>query len=105
MWVTKLLISQVKKGFFAQNWHFRSILARPCRLIQCPVGGAVGGCGARAVSRKTPIYFIIYDFSCLFCKCPRREKTNEHLFEIDTGSIKGQKILFWILRRDKIRLS
>ena len=28
-------------------------------LIQYPVGGSVGGCGARAVSRKTPIYFII----------------------------------------------
>ena len=41
-----------------QNWHFWSIWARPCRLIQCPVGGSVGGCGARAVSRKTPIYFI-----------------------------------------------
>ena len=24
-----------------------------------PVGGSVGGCGARAVSRKTPIYFMI----------------------------------------------
>ena len=66
MWVTKLLISPVKKGFFAQkrpnlaqNWHFWSIWARPCRLIQCPVGGSVGGCGARAVSRKTPIYFIL----------------------------------------------
>ena len=65
MWVTKLLISPVKKGFFAQkrpnlaqNWQFWSIWARPCRLIQCPVGGSVGGCGARAVSRKTPIYFI-----------------------------------------------
>ena len=44
----------------AQNWHFWSIWARPCRLIQCPVGGSVGGCGARAVSRKTPIYFITY---------------------------------------------
>ena len=55
-----------KKGFFAQkrpnlaqNWHFWSIWARPCRLNQCPVGGSVGGCGARAVSRKTPIYFIV----------------------------------------------
>ena len=55
----------VKKGFFAQkrpnlaqNWQFWSIWARQCRLIQCPVGGSVGGCGARAVSRKTPIYFI-----------------------------------------------
>ena len=66
MWVTKLLISPVKKGFFAQkrpnlaqNWHFWLIWARPCRLIRCPVGGLVGGCGAWAVSRKTPIYFII----------------------------------------------
>ena len=65
MWVTSLMISQVKKGFFAQkrpnlaqHWHFWSIWARPCRLIQCPVGGSVVGCGARAVSRKTPIYFI-----------------------------------------------
>ena len=65
MWVTKLLISPVKKGFvaqnrpnLAQNWHFWSIWARPCRVIQCPVGGSVVGCGARAVSRKTPIYFI-----------------------------------------------
>ena len=26
--------------------------------MQCPVGGSVVGCGAWAVSRKTPIYFI-----------------------------------------------
>ena len=62
MWVTKLMISQVKKRIFAQkrpnlaqNWQFWSIWARPCRLIQCPVGDR----GTRAVSRKTPIYFII----------------------------------------------
>ena len=67
MWVTKLLISPVKKGFFAQkrpnlaqNWHFWLIWAWPCRFFWCPVGGSVGGCGARAVSRKTPIYFIIF---------------------------------------------
>ena len=42
-----------------QNWHFWSIWARPCRLFRCPVGESVGGCGARAVSRKTPIYFIV----------------------------------------------
>ena len=66
MWETKLLISPVKKEFFAQkrpnlalNWHFWSIWARPCRFFWCPVGWSVGGCGARAVSRKTPIYFII----------------------------------------------
>ena len=34
---------------------------RPCRLIWCPVGWLVGGFGARAVSRKTPIYFIYTD--------------------------------------------
>merc|ERR1712173_380169 len=45
-----------KRPNLAQNWHFWSIWAR---LIQCPVDGSVGGCGARAVSRKTPIYFII----------------------------------------------
>ena len=65
MWVTKILISPVKIRIFAQkrpnlaqNWHFWTIWARPRRLIQCPVGGLVDGCGARAVSRKTPIYFI-----------------------------------------------
>ena len=44
----------------AQNWHFCSFWARLCWLIWCPVGGLVGGCGARAVSRTTPIYFILY---------------------------------------------
>ena len=28
-------------------------------LIWCPVGGLVGGCGTWAVSRKTPINFIV----------------------------------------------
>ena len=63
--------SSKKKGFFAQkrpnlaqNWHFWSIWARPCRLILCPVGGSVGGCGAWAVSRKTPIYFILFIKHC-----------------------------------------
>ena len=31
-----------------------------CWLIRCPVDGLAGGCGARAVSRKTPIYFMTY---------------------------------------------
>ena len=43
-----------KRPNLAQNWHFWSIWARPSRLIQC----SVGGCGAQAVSRKTPIFFI-----------------------------------------------
>ena len=64
MWVTKLLISPVKKGFLAQKRPKIGIFVH-CWLIWCPVGGMVGDCGARAVSRKTPIYFnlILYLFS------------------------------------------
>ena len=66
MWVTKLLISPVKKVFFAQKrpnfariWHFSPLLAH---LVPC--WWVVGGFGARAVSRKTPIYFIyLYIFT------------------------------------------
>ena len=43
----------------ARKWHFWSFWARPCRLIWCPFCGLVGGCVAWAVSRKTPIYFIL----------------------------------------------
>ena len=50
MWVTKLLISPVKKGFFAQK---RPNLARNCWLIWCPVGGLAGGCGAGCISQDT----------------------------------------------------
>ena len=66
MLVTKLLIIPVKRGFFAQkrpnltqNWHFWSIWVRPCRLIRCLLVGRLV-VGARALSRKTPIYFINY---------------------------------------------
>ena len=58
MWVTKLLISPVKIRIFCPITTKFGIFARPCRLIWCPVGWLVGSCGARAVSRKTPIYFI-----------------------------------------------
>ena len=60
MWVTKLLISPLKKGFLSKNnqiWPKIGIFVH-CWLIRCPVGGLAGGCGAWAVSRKTPIYFI-----------------------------------------------
>ena len=59
MWVTKLLILPVKKKDFlpkyVQIWPKIGIFGQ----FGCPDGGSVGGCGARAVSRKTPIYFII----------------------------------------------
>ena len=63
IWVTKLLISPVKIRIFAQkrpnlarNLHFCPLLAH-----WCPVGGMVGGCVARAVPRKTPIYFMPFE--------------------------------------------
>ena len=34
---------------------------RSCRLIWCPVGYLVGGCGSRAVFRKTPIFTLFLD--------------------------------------------
>ena len=61
MWVTKLLISPVKirivcpkKSKFGPKTAFLFILgqALPAHLID--------GCGARAVSRKKPIYLIFY---------------------------------------------
>ena len=64
MWVTKLLISPVKIRIFCPKttkfgpkFAFLVIFVH-CWLIWCPVGGLAGGCGALAVSRKTPIYFI-----------------------------------------------
>ena len=66
MWVTKLMISQVKKRIFCPKTTkfgpklaFLVNLGQALRLIQCPVGGSVGGCGTWAASRKTPIDFIV----------------------------------------------
>ena len=55
MWMTKLLISSVKIRIFGPKMAFLFILgqALPAHLV--------GGCGTRAVSRKTPIYFIQTD--------------------------------------------
>merc|ERR1712018_87239 len=66
MWVTKLLISQVKKRIFCPKTTkfgpklaFLVNLGQAMQAYSMPCCGSVGGCGARAVSRKTPIYFII----------------------------------------------
>ena len=69
MWVTKLLISQGKIRIFCPKLAFLFILGR---LIWCPVGGLVGGCGARAVSRKTPIYFIIINITKCYVLLPNQ---------------------------------
>ena len=53
--------SSKKKDFLPKNhqiWPDFGIFVH-CWLIWCPVGGLVGGCGARAVSRKTPMYCVI----------------------------------------------
>ena len=65
MWVTKLLISPVKKRIFCPKTTkfgpklaFLVNLGQAMQAYSMPCCGSVGGCGARAVSRKTPIYFM-----------------------------------------------
>ena len=60
MWVTKLLISPVKIRIFCpKKSKFGPKMAFLFFLGQALPSHLVGGCGARAVSRKTPIYFMI----------------------------------------------
>ena len=59
MWVTKLLISSVKIRIFCpKKSKFGPKMAFLFILGQALLAHLVGGCGAGAVSRKTPIYFI-----------------------------------------------
>ena len=62
MWVTKLLISPVKKqDFLPKNDPIRpkiGILVY-CWLIWCPVGGLDGGCGAGCISQDTYLLYIM----------------------------------------------
>ena len=71
MWVTKLMISQVKKRIFCPKTTkfgpklaFLVNLGQAMQAYSMPCCGSVVGCGARAVSRKTPIYFIYCIISC-----------------------------------------
>ena len=59
------MISPVKKGIFCPKTTkfgpklaFLVNLGQAMQAYSMPCCGSVGGCGARAVSRKTPIYFI-----------------------------------------------
>ena len=60
--------SSKKKDFVPKTTKFGPKLAFLVNLSQAmqansmPCCGSVGGCGARAVSRKTPIYFIFVPF-------------------------------------------
>ena len=65
MWVTKLLIFPVeirifcpKTTKFGPKLAFLVNLGQAMQAYSMPCCGSVGGCGARAVSRKTPIYFM-----------------------------------------------
>ena len=52
--------SSKKKDFLPKNDQIQPEIgiSLHCWLIWCPLDGLAGGCGARAVSRKTPVYFI-----------------------------------------------
>ena len=72
MWVTKLLISPVKIRIFCpKKSKFGPKMAFLFILGQALPAHLVGGCGARAVSRKTPIYFILF-------KVKSEELINKH---------------------------
>ena len=87
MWVTKLLIFPVeikifcpKMTKFGPKLAFLVNLGQAMQAYSMPCYGSVGGCGARAVSRKTPIYFIfifVYVFVTLFC---RRDFLPAHIY-------------------------
>ena len=73
MWVTKLLISPVKKGFLPKNdkiWPEIGIFVHFASGLACSFGALLVGwlvVVARAVSRKTPIYFML---SSVFGRAP-----------------------------------
>ena len=67
MWVTKLFISPVKIRIFCpKTTKFGPKLAFLFILGQALLAHLVGGCGAQAVSRKTPIYFISSNWTVTF---------------------------------------
>ena len=68
MWVTKLLISPEKKRIFCpKTTKFGPKMAFMVNLGQALPAHLVGGCDARAVSRKTPIYFIFFYLQISIC--------------------------------------
>ena len=67
VWVPKLLLSPIKIWIicpkttkFGPKLAFLVNLGQAMQAYSMPCCGSVGGCGARAVSRKTPIYFILW---------------------------------------------
>ena len=71
MWITKLLIFPVeirifcpKTTKFGPELAFLVNLGQAMQAYSMPCCGSFGGCGARAISRKTPIYFMNLFGSC-----------------------------------------
>ena len=72
MSVKKLLISSVKIRIFCpKKSKFGPKMAFLFILGQALLVHLVGGCGARAVSRKTPIYFMYYYFFLTWETCTK----------------------------------
>ena len=69
MWVTKLLISPVKKRIFCpKTTQFGPKLAFfvHCRLIWCPVGGLAGGYGGLYLARHLFTLLILFNAKTSF---------------------------------------
>ena len=81
MWVTKLLISQVKNRIFCpKNSKFRPKMAFLFIFGHALLAHLVGGCGARAVSRKTTINFILHCLYMFFFYRQRLYHSPKHRF-------------------------
>ena len=119
MQVTKLLISPVKKRIFCPKTTkfgpklaFLVNLGQAMQAYSMPCCGSVGGCGARAVSRKTPIYFMqgravaaefvygLYSICAHYAHKPAKfikdtKKPNVFLDDVSDGGI---TVDFWIIK-------
>ena len=77
----------LKTTIFAQKYAFFGTY-RPCRLIWCPAGWLVGGCGAWAVSRKTPIIihlfihvYVVHNMNYIIAIAPGLMQRSQHFTE------------------------
>ena len=100
MWVTKLLISQVKKRIFCPKTTkfgpklaFLVNLGQAMQAYSMPCCGSVGGCGARAVSRKTPIYFMNIKFNK--CESNRKSPAGQTVRRNTWGSVHRLLTTLW----------
>ena len=89
MWVTKLLIFPVeirifcpKTTKFGPNWHFWSIWARPCRLIQCPVVGRLVVVARGLYLARHLFTLYIFSFSAHFAKEGGDVVADQHLHRL-----------------------